>query len=226
MFRLFKLKMKNLRQPTTFLGLSSMGLTLGAGILTFLMAGEIYNYKDTVSLERLPQVDAIVCLGGGRGRIAAAAELWNHYFEASAQANPPSVRLPVLYFAGMGHQASWGVLAKQMRKGITQKMRPEEVIIEKESSNTDSNARWLVRFAQEYHWKKILLITSSYHMKRARFIFEELFKVSKEPIHIETISVYQEPYVANEWRYGPTGVRVTVLEYLKWVYYRAFWRAL
>jgi uncharacterized SAM-binding protein YcdF (DUF218 family) len=227
MHRSRKFNFKSLRQYLAYFGLFILGLALGASLLAYLLAGEIYDYEDTVSQDHLPQIDAIVCLGGGRGRIAAAGDLWFRYWESAHQTPstlPPKV--PVLYFSGMGRQANWTLLAKQIRKGISQKIRMEDIVIERESSNTDANARWLIRYAQEHHWNKILLMTSSYHMKRAQFIFDHVLKTQESPIEVETISVYQEPFGAREWRNGPIGVRVTLMEYLKWVYYRAIWRSL
>ena len=47
-------------------------MTLGALALAYVMAGDIYEYQDTVDGVHLPEVDAIVCLAGGRGRAAEA----------------------------------------------------------------------------------------------------------------------------------------------------------
>ena len=102
-------------------------------MLAFLLAGEIYEYEDTVNLDHLPQVDAIVCLGGGRGRVSAAADLWNRYSQASRQKDSSVKGIPVLYFSGMGRQVNWGILSKQIKRDFTQKIRAEDVVIEKES---------------------------------------------------------------------------------------------
>ncbi len=202
------------------------GLAFGFSLLASLLAGDIYDYQDTVIQDDLPEIDAIVCLGGGRGRIGAAGDLWYRYWEAVQRSRLDAQKIPVLYFSGMGAQVSWPLLAKQIRKEISQKVRPEDVVIERESSNTDANARWLARYAQNHQWKKILLLTSSYHMKRAQFIFDHVLKAQENLIEIETVSVYQEPFAAHEWRSDPHGVRVTLMEYLKWIYYRAIWQAL
>ncbi len=222
-----KAKFNYFRQYLAYFGLFSLGIALGAILLAYLLAGDIYDYQDSANRELLPEVDAIVCLGGGRGRISAAGDLWRRYWEQSHPLQDgQSVKVPVLYFSGMGPQANWNLLAKQIRREISQKIRVEDVVIEKESSNTDTNARWLVRYAREHHWKKILLMTSSYHMKRARFIFDHVLNTQKSDLQIETISVYQDPFAAKEWRNDPNGVRVTLIEYLKWVYYRTVWGSL
>jgi uncharacterized SAM-binding protein YcdF (DUF218 family) len=124
----------------------------------------------------------------------------------------------------MGHQSNWAVLGKQLRRGVMGVIRPENVFLETESANTTENAAVLVNYARAHHWERILLVTSRYHMKRARFIFEA-YLASTPAIGVETLSVYQEPFEPGEWRAGGLhGIRVTVLEYLKWLYYKSFWK--
>jgi uncharacterized SAM-binding protein YcdF (DUF218 family) len=215
----------SVRRFLGYLGLLWVGFTLGFLILAYLMAGDIYDYEDTVDITNLPRVDAIVCLGGGRGRITAAGDLWYRYWERARQVHS-SIKVPKLYFSGMGRQVNWSLLSKQLKKPVLQQIRLDDVVIEKESSNTDANARWLADFAQERHWKKIVLLTSSYHMKRANFMFDHVLKTSENPIDVETYSVSQEPFALHQWRSDPNGIRVTLMEYLKWVYYRTIWRSL
>ena len=196
------------------------GMGSGAFLLAFVLAGEIYDYQDSVDGVHLPAVDAIVCLAGGRGRISAAGDIWYRYWEQAQHSNEHP---PMLYLSGLGHQANWGVFAKRLRAGVLQVIHPEDVVLETESVNTDANARYLERYASQHHWRKILLITSSYHMKRARFIFERVLKHSPEPVGIETLSFFQEPFEPIDWKGGLYGIRVTMFEYFKWVYYRYFW---
>ncbi len=212
-----------LRRFAIGMGRLGLGSALLALLLAYFFAGDIYDYKDTVDGTHLPKVDAIVCLAGGRGRIAAAGDLWYRYWELSHQKSLTPVQVPVLYFSGMGRQVNWNLLSKQLRSGVLQVLRPENVVIEKESTNTDANARWLARFASDKHWKVILLLTSSYHMKRSRFIFDHVLKTLGTSMAVETFSVYQEPFGAEEWRSGPNGTRVTLIEYIKWIYYRTMW---
>ena len=85
------------------LGWLTAGITLGIFSLAFLLAADIYEYDDTVDPDTLPQVDAIVCLGGGRGRISAAADLWYRYWLKDHERSVGQ-KIPLLYFAGMGRQ--------------------------------------------------------------------------------------------------------------------------
>src|SRR4051812_17666421 len=99
------------------------GALIAAFLLVYVMAGEIYDYQDTVDGVHLPQVDAIVCLAGGRGRISAAADIWYRYWELSqvpvpgAGRSPAPTHPPLLYLSGMGGHSNWNVLAHHVRRG-------------------------------------------------------------------------------------------------------------
>ena len=219
------------------------GMALGVLGLAYILAGEIYEYQDTVDGVHLPPVDAIVCLAGGRGRIAGAGDIWYRYRElagsSAGKSGPVATAAaygayPVLYVSGMGPQSNWKGFSRQLRTGVRDVIRPENVVLETESFNTDANARWLARYARQHGWSRILLITSPYHMRRARHIFDRILAgpvapgssdklATERPIQLETLSVFQEPFEPGEWRHNLHGIRVTMSEYLKWVYYRYFW---
>ncbi len=196
-------------------------------------AESVYDYQDTVDGVRLPEVQAIVVLAGGRGRIAAAGDIWNRYRERSGA----DLGLPVLYVSGVGPQTTFKVIQGQLRPGVTEVIRPEQVVIENESTNTEENALWLARYARERSWSRVLLITSSYHMKRARLIFSRVLerdaaarnalRANESPrassVQVDTLSVYQEPFEPGEWITSVHGARVTIGEYFKWLYYTRFW---
>lgn len=215
---------KQFRRVLLHLGVMVAGFVLAALALPLILAGEIYDYRDTVDGVHLPPVDAIVCLAGGRGRIAAAGDIWYRYWENGRRKHPPEAP-PVLYMSGMGPQANWNVLLRQVRSGVRRVLRPGDVILETESQNTESNALWLARNAEKRGWKKILLITSAYHMRRAWLIFGRTLKTHGSGVSVETMSAFQDPFEATEWRSSFHGIHVTVLEYIKWVYYRYFWSA-
>lgn len=196
------------------------GMFIGAFALPLIRAGDIYEYQDTVDGVHLPEVDAIVCLAGGRGRIAAAGDLWYRYNEGLEAGEKP----PILYISGMGRQASWSSFRRQLRTGVRDVVRPEHVILENESYNTETNAIWLSKYIAENHWKRIILITSPYHMKRAAMIFGSILQAKGTPVQIDTLSAFQEPFEPGEWRSSVHGVEVTFTEYLKWVYYKYLWK--
>jgi len=208
----------------------ALGMAIGALVLAYVSAGDLYEYQDTVDGVHLPHVDAIVVLAGGRGRIAAAGDLWYRYWELGhvplreVGRHPAPKKPPILYLSGMGSQFSFNSLSLQVRRGVFEVLKTENVVLEKFSTNTEGNAKRLAEYAYDRKWERILLVTSPYHMRRAKLIFEGVFWYREQPVHVETLSVYQEPFDPNEWRKGLHGIEVTLTEYLKWVFYKRFWR--
>lgn len=160
-------------------------------------------------------------LAGGKGRISAAGDYWYRYFEA--EENGTAVKTPILYISGMGRGSTWNTFQRQIRPGVLNVMKPSDVVLETESTDTVENAQIFLRNAQLRGWKRIVLLTSPYHMRRSVYLFNRVAKKAGFPLEIETMSVFQEPYGAEEWRESLQGIRVTMFEYLKWLYYTSFW---
>ncbi len=204
--------------------------SLGAVVaLAFAMyhAGELYDYTDTVDGVRLPEVDAIAVLAGGRGRIAGAGDIWYRYWELSqyplraAGRAPLPTKPPILYLAGMGEKSSFATVQTLVRRGVWDVLVPELVIVENRSRNTWENASFLADETVVRHWDRLLLITSPYHMKRAKLLLERELRTRKlQNVVVETYTILTEPFDAQEWRESSHGVRVTLEEYLKLLYLR------
>jgi uncharacterized SAM-binding protein YcdF (DUF218 family) len=215
---------KTWKRALVLSGVALFGMFVGALLLASIMAGDIYDYQDSFDGVHLPKVDAIVVLAGGKGRISAGADLWYRYWENSHRTEEGApTPIPLLYVSGMGHQANWTVFARQLRRGVLEVIRPENVVIENESTNTEENAIWLAHYAEKAKWSRVILMTSSYHMKRALMVLGKVTRAEGLPLGIETVSIYQDPFEPGEWRTGLNGYRVTLLEYIKGIYYKYFW---
>jgi uncharacterized SAM-binding protein YcdF (DUF218 family) len=212
---LLEWKVKRLR-GTAVLFAALVGFALGVLALAWMNASVLYEDLDTCDGVNLPPVDAVVVLAGGRGRIAAAGDIWYRYWE-DAQNPDRTKRVPVFYISGMGPKSSWSTLESQVRRGVAPILQKETVVLETESSDTLENADYFLRNAKQYAWKRILLITSSYHMVRSREIFERAIRREKIQLEVETYSIIQDPYSKHEWMWDLQGVRVTLLEYFKWI---------
>lgn len=206
-----------------FLLILLFGIALGAFFVSFLVAGEIYDYQDTVDGVKMPDVDAIVCLAGGRGRISAAGDIWNHYHELFARKESGITAVPMLFISGAGQKATFAAVSSQFREGVRKIIRPADVMIESKSENTVENAYEFIQIAKEHDWHRVLLITSPYHMKRSVYLFQRMTAADRYDLKIETLTFYQEPFEPGEWKTSLMGIRVTLLEYAKWIFYRFFW---
>jgi hypothetical protein len=63
----------------------------------------------------------------------------------------------------------------------------------------------------------VVLVTAGYHMLRAQFILEKTLD-KDVTVWTETVDVHH--FDRNEWRKDEYAVRVTLIEYIKWLYYR------
>lgn len=132
-------------------------------------------------------------------------------------------KTPLLYVSGMGRLSTFNVFQSLVRPGVSKVFKEDDVFLEVESTNTEENAKIFVKKCRQKGWKKIILMTSAYHMKRAQLIFNRIF--DKEGLKINYLShtIIQEPFSKEEWQASFHGIQVTMLEYFKWIYYSAFW---
>ncbi len=230
--------------------LVAFGMLVGILCLGFVSAGDLYDFQDsfesrnfasgnpgvlsspgqpTAYGQRLPELDVIICLAGGRGRIAAAAELWFRYFRARVdhqKKSGPPPKVPYLYLSGVGPRSEWSTLHKTLREEIRNKLTDEYVILEKESGNTVENALFFLDEARPRKWNQFLVVTSSYHMRRSHFIFEKILDHPRSGLAsnvILTRALHQEPFTKKKWKTDVNSIYVTLYEYLKWVYFKTFW---
>ena len=98
-------------------------------------------------------------------------------------------------------------------------IHPDDVVLERESANTEENADWLVRYAKREQWKRILLVTSSYHMKRSRVVWKSSSRRAACRLRSKPCRSFKTP-LSRGMADSLSGYRITLFEYLKGVYYR------
>ena len=74
------------------------------------------------------------------------------------------------------------------------------------------------QFLDEHQLKSVLVVTSGYHARRAHYIFEHILAERSYRIHMTWYD--QEPFDESDWWKSPTGIWVTVGEFIKffWSY--------
>jgi len=128
--------------------------TATAGILggMVLLLGSI-ALKLTIATHQAPHPEAIIVLGGGTGREEAAAQLAKHYPElevwVSSGDKPPQAGYAVFQAAGVS---------------------PERVHLDYRATDTVTNFTTLVDEFKQRDIQHLYLVTSDFHMPRARAI--------------------------------------------------------
>ncbi len=190
------------------------GGILAAALLVWFAAGEIYDYSDSFDLNRDgKEIEVVVVLAGGKGRIPLAVELWKKIRAARTGRTEP-----VLFLSGLGRNTGVDALAGQGVPDEDVKLfTRENLVFENVSENTFENAQLFSSFARQKGWRHVLLVTASYHMRRAEFILK---RALDPEVRLRTETLDAGHFGRNEWRKDEVSIRVTVLEYFKWLYYR------
>lgn len=192
-----------MHRPSAWAGAISIFLLLMiAGIRVY---GEnLYDYSENPPAESLPKDGVIVCLAGGKYRIEAAFALY---------ANGVGERL---FIVGAGRKATKDGLAKLQAVATAQKIpwdRFDRIIVETESRNTIENAFAVRRFHEENpQVKKILLVTSSYHMRRALFMIANQLP---QDVQILPYTPPNSEIGKENWWHTWLGISITLEEYFK-----------
>lgn len=190
------------------------GVAVTAVTFLWFAAGEIYDYQDTFDLTRDGgQADVVLVLAGGKRRIPIAVELWR-----KIKATRAPEQEPILFLSGVGPSAGHETLREQgVPKETLAQLTPDKVIFENVSENTFENAELFQSFARQKKWKHAVLVSAGYHMRRAEFILKRV--VGRE-VEIKTETVDAVHFDRNEWHKDAYAIRVTIMEYIKWLYYR------
>lgn len=142
------------------------------------------------------RADAIVALTGGKGRIEAGLVLLR------------SGAAPTLVLSGVDRDADMDTI---FLNGVTAEEK-ENIILEKASTTTYENALHVRRIAEERGFKSMILLTSWYHMKRARYAFSRVLK--------DEFVIYEEsvPRSETEGR-AFSGATAVLPEFFKYYWY-------
>lgn len=96
----------------------------------------------------------------------------------------------------------------------------DRIFAEKSSRDTKENARYSVKLCGEKGYKRIVLLTSAYHMPRAVFLFGKAGAGEITPFPVSKRS--GAPFFLNDWLpgNGVTEARMALNEYLGLAWYR------
>ncbi len=177
-------------------------LLLIAGIR--LYGDNLYDYPENPASDQLQKDGVIVCLAGGKYRIESAFSLY---------ANGVGERL---FIVGAGPKATKESIAKLQAVETAQKIpwdRYDRILVETESRNTIENAFAVKRFLElNPQVKKIFLVTSSYHMRRAEFMIANQIPKYVQIVPFTPLSTEID---RSNWWHTWLGISLTTEEYFK-----------
>jgi uncharacterized SAM-binding protein YcdF (DUF218 family) len=100
---------------------------------------------------------------------------------------------------------------------------PEEAIekLDRQVGGTHDEAELIVALAAERGYRRVLLVTSDFHSKRALWVFDHVNSTSGNELEIGLLrAAPDERYpTSRNWWLSPRGWRTVGAEYLKFAYY-------
>jgi uncharacterized SAM-binding protein YcdF (DUF218 family) len=177
------------RRLVGWLSVAGLAVLVGAVLTLFGVA----RVLEPESVEE-PQADAVVVLAGSPGdRLPAGLEL----MDAGAAST-------LVLSAGADSPRGWG----QIEHLCDREHSFELICIVPQSDNTRGEAATISRLAEDRGWQSLALVTSSYHLDRATFLFRRCFDGEVLPVAASPASVTW-PLVRHELL-GAVHARVAV----------------
>ena len=150
----------------------------------------------------IPQAESIVVLTGGKGRLSQALKLL------------PSSNARLLFISGVDpHVTLQSIFSQEELSGID----VSKIYLDPKSTSTYQNALEARHYLIEKRVSSVILVTSNYHMKRAFFIFREVF-----PPNIDIIAypIRSDNFPPEEWWRHPPAVKIALTEFVKYSWYQ------
>lgn len=182
---------------------SFLVLFLSITFYTFFSIGSFLSPQD-----KLEKADVIIAISGG-DTAARTDEAIKLYKEGWA---------PYLLFSGAARSGDVSNAESMKSKAISKGVPSSKIFIEEESATTYENAQFSKEIIEEQGWKKIILVTSPYHQKRAYMTFNY---VLNNDIKIINHSASDKYWSASIWYRGDKN-RNTSFEEISRVIYLVF----
>ncbi|NGM83569.1 YdcF family protein [Paenibacillus sp. 7124] len=163
--------------------------------LTILCAGRFL-----VVAESPKNVNAIIVLSGGAGRVEKAVDLYKAGYA------------PYLVLSNYreGASSSGNMLQTTLTLGVP----AEAIFTENKALSTYDNAALTLPIMKEHGFTSAIVVSSDFHMRRVKFIFDHVYKKSGiELTYVSSVSGYD----AKRWWSRPYSRGITFSEYAKMV---------
>lgn len=160
-----------------------------------------------VVADPLAPADAVIPLAGDRSRVAAAADLLHQGFA------------PVLVLSDMWTGAEPDripYLEQVFSQALALGVAPGRIMtLSAQPASTCAEALALRSFAQRQGFRRLLVVTSPSHTRRARMILRSVFADTDTTVAVRPAT--NAPYHPDRWWLSASGRRETLSEYLKLV---------
>ncbi len=174
---------------------------IATAAITFVLSVGFY-----LSPQRNPaSSDAIVVVSGGQTttRAQKGIELYEHDYA------------PKIIFSGAAIDDGPSNARQMRRQALEAGIDSDSIQIDEVSQNTYENAVNSKKILEDIGAKKIILVSSPYHLRRAKMTFEQVLGADYEVVPVAS---FDNRWSKSVWWATPFGVRITFSELFKVLY--------
>lgn len=189
----------------TYYGKKILFIAFLSGVFIMMLGAFLANpwpilARMLVVNEAPEHVDVLITLGGDSDRELYAAELYNLGIA------------PKVIMSGGGSAAD-----KMAEKAIKKGVRERDIIVERNSKSTYDNAVNSREIVLRENFKSAIVISSPYHMRRSKMVFNRVFK--KTGVKLIYCSTSDSGFNVGGQCNSKNDRRIVKREYTKLVYY-------
>lgn len=153
-------------------------------LLTFISVAILMDSLNHTHSDQAGNSDTIIILGGGdQGRVQQAARLYESGYADNVIITPVEERY-----------TSEELITILRHYGFSE----EDITVEEESTSTYSNAEKTIEIMDDNNFDSALVVTSDYHIKRAKIAFDRINEESKEFHYIPATNLAGEKWRERE----------------------------
>jgi uncharacterized SAM-binding protein YcdF (DUF218 family) len=182
----------------------AMLITLAAAGSLLVGAAVMGNYL--VVRDKLVAADAVAVLsGGGPERLEYATTLINKkygkklIFTETGDIDPQN-----------GDKISRTMSKDAIDEGVK---KGKQFFAGKDVQNTYEEAKAVLKLSKEHNWESIIVVTDTFHSRRTKIIFSDVFRESDVKIRVVPVDVEDYWYDPNRWWQDSASIRATLSEY-------------
>lgn len=175
--------------------------------------------------KRIDNADALLILSGSADHEQRAAEGAAEYLRGAA---------PIILITDDAQRGGWDDMEKgnplfveRIRRKLVARGVPAEAIVQLPGtvSGTIDEAEALAKAAEERGLKRVVLVTSEFHSRRALWTFERIAAARAEGLEVGVFIAEPDHRYPNRWTWwlSPRGVRTVAGEYVKFAAYWLFY---
>lgn len=158
--------------------------------------------------------DVIAALGGGVGETGKVSQGYQERVEAAVKLYKEGYANQILYSSGYKYIIKEADVMKTL--SISFGVAPEDIMIDDVSADTYGMVLRLKELSQAGQWKRIIVVSSPYHMLRLKLLCDKHLKNTR----VFYVPVEDSEFYARGRSIKPEQIKGIVQEYLAVVYYR------